>query len=366
VPGSPAWALARTLARIGACPEVIEREPVWRNAGTGMYLPGNATRALRALGLDAHLTGRSVEISRQRFCDHRGRLLRDVDVAGFWRPVGPCLAMHRADLHDLLLEATGALPIHLGQTVDGITQRHGVVSVEYSDGTSGEYDLVVAADGINSAVRRLTFEPTTVPRAVGQVGWRFVVARPPEVTTWSVMLGRRTGFLTLPIADDRVYCYGDTLLARDPDGAERAPAERLTRLFSEFADPAATLLDALDAASEIHFSTIEEVVLDSWVRDRVVLIGDAAHATSPNMAQGAAMALEDALVLGHCLYDIEPIPCALATFEARRRPRTDWVRAQTHRRDHTRYLPPTVRDNVLRVFGRRIMHANYRPLLDDP
>jgi FAD-dependent urate hydroxylase len=364
--GIAGLALARTLARIGACPEVIEREPVWRYAGTGMYLPGNATRALRALGLDARLTGRSVEISRQRFCNHRGRLLRDIDVAALWRPVGPCLAMHRADLHDLLLEATGALPIHLGQTVDRITQRHGVVSVEYSDGTSGEYDLVVAADGITSAVRRLTFEPTAVPRAVGQVGWRFVAARPPEVTTWSVMLGRRTGFLTLPIADDRVYCYGDTLLARDLDGAERAPAERLTRLFSEFADPAATLLDALDAASEIHFSTIEEVVLDSWVRDRVVLIGDAAHATSPNMAQGAAMALEDALVLGHCLHDIEPIPYALATFEARRRPRTDWVRAQTHRRDHTRYLPPTVRDNVLRVFGRSIMHANYRPLLDDP
>ena len=78
------------------------------------------------------------------------------------------------------------------------------------------------------------------------------------------------------------------------------------------------------------------------------------------------MALEDALVLAGCLRDIEPIPYALATFEARRRPRTDWVRAQTHRRDRTRYLPPIVRDNVLRVFGRRIMHANYRPLLDDP
>jgi FAD-dependent urate hydroxylase len=102
------------------------------------------------------------------------------------------------------------------------------------------------------------------------------------------------------------------------------------------------------------------------VRDHVVLIGDAAHATSPNMAQGAAMALEDALVLADCLRDIRAIPDALAAFQARRRPRTDWVRAQTHRRDHTRYLPPTVRDTVLRVLGRRIFHANYRPLLDEP
>jgi len=364
--GIAGLALARMLARIGVSPEVIEREPVWRPAGTGMYLPGNATRALRALGLDAQVACRSVEIPRQRFCDHRGRLLCEVDVAAFWRPVGPCLAIHRAELHQLLLEATGDVPIRLGQAVARVTQRDGGVSIECSDGTSGDYDLLVAADGINSAVRRLTIQPAPVTRPVGQVGWRFVAARPPEVTTWSVMLGRRTAFLTLPISDDRVYCYCDVVLPRDPDGAERAPAERLTQLYSEFADPATTLLDNLDDAADIHVSVIEEVALDCWVRDHIVLIGDAAHATSPNLAQGVAMALEDALVLAHCLRDIRAIPDALAAFEARRRPRTDWVRAQTHRRDHTRYLPPTVRDNVLRVLGRRIFHANYRPLLDEP
>ena len=364
--GIAGLALARMLARIGVSPEVIEREPVWRPAGTGVYLPGNATRALRALGLDAQVACRSVEIPRQRFYDHRGRLLCELDVAELWRPVGPCLAIHRAELHELLLEATGQVPIRLGRTVDRVTQRDGIVSVECSDGTSGDYDLVVAADGINSTVRRLTYQPAPVPRPVGQVGWRFVAARPPEVTTWSVMLGRRTAFLTLPISDDRVYCYCDVVSPRDPDGAERAPAERLTELYSEFASPATTLLDALDDAADIHVSVIEEVALDSWVRNRIVLIGDAAHATSPNMAQGAAMALEDALVLAHCLRDNRAIPDALAAFEARRRPRTDWVRAQTHRRDHTRYLPPTVRNNVLRVFGRKIFHANYRPLLDQP
>ena len=258
------------------------------------------------------------------------------------------------------------MPIRLGQAVDRVTQRDGIVSVECSDGTSGDYDLVVAADGINSTVRRLTSQPAPVPRPVGQVGWRFVAARPPEVTTWSVMLGRRTAFLTLPISDDRVCCYCDVVSARDPDSAERAPAERLTQLYSEFANPATALLDNLDDAADIHVSVIEEVALDCWVRDHIVLIGDAAHATSPNMAQGAAMALEDTLVLARCLRDNRAIPDALAAFEARRRPRTDWVRAQTHRRDHTRYLAPTVRDNVLRVLGRRIFHANYRPLLAEP
>jgi FAD-dependent urate hydroxylase len=225
---------------------------------------------------------------------------------------------------------------------------------------------VIGADGIQSAVRRLIFEPTAVPRPVGQVGWRFLAPRPAEVTTWSVMLGRGTAFLTVPLDSDRVYCYCDVVSPRDHDTLERAPAEPPGELFSEFADPAATLLDGLDTETEIHVSTIEEVALECWAHERIVLIGDAAHATSPNMAQGAAMALEDALVITDCLHRIPAIPDAVAAFQARRRPRTDWVRVQTHRRDHTRHLPAPIRDNVLRFLGRRIFHANYRPLLDQP
>ena len=364
--GIAGLALAPMLARAGVAVEVIEREPAWRPAGTGIYLPGNAARALRALGLEAQVASRAVEIARQRFYDHRGRLLCEVDVAELWAAVGPCLAVHRAELHALLREAADDESIRTGLAVERLAQRDGIVSVEFSDGTSGEYDLVVGADGIQSAVRRLTFGPTAVPQPVGQVGWRFLAPRTPEVTTWSVMLGRGTAFLTLPLAGDRLYCYCDVVSAHGADPAERGPAERLRELFSQFADPAATLLDALDAAADIHVSTIEEVALDRWAHGRVVLIGDAAHATSPNMAEGAAMALEDALVLTDCLHSIPAIPDALAAFQARRRPRTEWVRAQTHRRDRTRYLPPTVRDNVLRLLGRRIFHANYRPLLDQP
>jgi FAD-dependent urate hydroxylase len=364
--GIAGLALARMLARIGVSPELIERETVWRPAGTGIYLPGNAARALRALGLEAQVASRAVEIRRQRFYDHRGRLLSEVDVTQLWAAVGPCLALHRTELHELLLEAAADVPIRMGLAVDGLAQRDGIVTVQFSDGTNDEYDLVVGADGIHSAVRRLTFQPTTVPRPVGQVGWRFIAPRPPEVTTWSVMLGRRTTFLTLPLDGDRVYCYCDAVSRRGHDTPEPSPAERLRQLFSEFADPAATLLGSLDAAADIHVSTIEEVALDSRARDHVVLIGDAAHATSPNMAQGAAMALEDALVLTDCLRDIRAIPNALAAFQAQRRPRTDWVRAQTHRRDHIRYLSPAIRDNIMRHLGRRIFHANYRPLLDQP
>jgi FAD-dependent urate hydroxylase len=356
--GIAGMALAPLLARIGIAVEVIERAPV-SPAGTGIYLPGNTACALRALGLEKKAAARAVEIACQRFYDHRGRLLCEVDVAELWAGVGSCLALHRAELHAVLREAAGDVPIRTGLTIEGLAQRDGVVSVVFSDGTSGEYELVVGADGIHSVVRRLTFGPAAVPRPVGQVGWRFLAPRPPEVATWSVMLGRSTAFLSLPLDEDSVYCYCDVVLPPDHDTPERGPAE----LFSGFAAPAATLLDS---ATDIHVATIEEVALDRWARERVVLIGDAAHATSPNMAQGAAMALEDAIVLTDCLRKISAIPDAIAAFEARRRPRTDWVRAQTHRRDRTRYLPPAIRDNVLRFLGRRIFHANYRPLLGQP
>jgi FAD-dependent urate hydroxylase len=143
------------------------------------------------------------------------------------------------------------------------------------------------------------------------------------------------------------------------------PLDDLDRLFAEFAEPVPAILDTLRGAGPAHRSTIEEVTLDSWMRGRVLLVGDAAHATSPNMAEGAAMALEDGLVLADSLLQHGVTSAALSAFESRRRPRTDWVQAQTHRRDRTRYLPAVVRNATLRALGRRIFLSNYRPLLDE-
>jgi 2-polyprenyl-6-methoxyphenol hydroxylase-like FAD-dependent oxidoreductase len=351
---------ARALAAAGFAPELVEREPAWDHAGTGIYLPGNAARALRALGLERDVVERAVEIANQRFCDAHGRLLLDVDVAALWNGVGPCLALHRADLHAVLLEGAADVPIRMGVAVRALREENGTVAVEFGDESTDEYELVVGADGIHSTVRRLAFGDDAGARPVGQLGWRFVTGCSAEITTWSVMLGHRTAFLTLPIGNDRAYCYCDVAVTSGQDGDED-PA----RLFSGFAPPVPGLLDSVARRESVHRSTIEEVALDEWTHGRIVLIGDAAHATSPNMAQGAAMALEDALVLAECLRRLDTIPAALTAFEAQRRPRTDWVRAQTHRRDRTRYLPTVVRNTVLRAFGRRIFRSNYRPLLDE-
>ncbi|MFF0255561.1 FAD-dependent monooxygenase [Micromonospora zamorensis] len=170
---------------------------------------------------------------------------------------------------------------------------------------------MIGADGVNSAVRRLAFDGQAA-RDLGQYLYRWVAPRVDAGPVWSVQLGRGRHFLTIPISAEQTYCYYN-------DG----PA-------ATFTEPAATRLKALDHDdSTLHSGTNQEVVLDSWSRGRVLLIGDAAHATSPNMAQGAAMALEDAVVLASSLATTDSVVDALRAYEARRRPRTDWVLSQT-------------------------------------
>ena len=253
----------------------------------------------------------------------------------------------------------------MGQTVRRLSQHDDTVAIEFSDNTTARYDLVIGADGIRSTVRQLAVGTGAV-RPVGQLAWRFVTECPPEVTTWTVMLGRGVSFLAVPIGRGRVYCYCDTRT----EGSTGPPGDdavgRLRELLNGFAEPVPTILDTLGPDHIVHTGPIEEVKLTKWSRGSVLLVGDAAHATSPNMAEGAAMALEDGLVLAECLSSESGIAQAVASFEARRQPRNEWVRAQTHRRDRARNLPPLIRDLVLRRWGRNIFHANYRPLLELP
>jgi FAD-dependent urate hydroxylase len=358
--GLAGLALARALRQAGLASEVIEREAGWEVAGTGMYLPANGVRALRALGLEGAVAAQAAEIPRQRLLDHRGRLLADIDLHQLWGDVGSCLALPRADLHRVLREN---VPVRLSRTIRSLEQLDGPVQVTFDDGSPGEFDLVVGADGLRSSVRRLAVDDRP-PIPVGQHSWRFLAACPPQTTTWTVLLGRGTSFLTVPVGGGLVYCYADIATDSATDKPDGDPVGWLRERFAGFAAPVPQLLDQLEDPARIHVAPIEQVAAARWGCGAVLLVGDAAHGMSPNMAEGAALAFEDTLVLAGCLRAATTVSDAMAGFVARRSPRTGWVRAQTHRRDRTRNLPAVLRNLTLRVLGQRIFRSNYHPLLE--
>ncbi|WBB88899.1 FAD-dependent monooxygenase [Verrucosispora sp. WMMC514] len=352
--GIAGLAVARALRLAGFRPDLTDKAPPHDLTDAGLYLPGNAARALRRLDLDGPVRPYGKVVHRQRFLDSTGAPLCEVDLDALWAGVGECRALARSDLHRVLLSGAGGAVRH-GAEVRTIELLPAAVGVTFVDGTRTEYDLVIGADGPRSSIRALAALGGP-PRPAGQVVYRGVVRDGPPVDEWTALLGRRCGFLVVPIGAGRLHCYADEAGTDLPDD----PLARLRDLFGEYGGPVPEVLAALDG---VYATTTDEVELGRWYRGRVLLVGDAAHATAPTLSQGAAMALEDAVVLAESLRAAGSVEAALTAYESRRRPRTRWVQDRTRDRNRTRDVPPALRDPLLRGRGDRIFGEHYRLLL---
>jgi 2-polyprenyl-6-methoxyphenol hydroxylase-like FAD-dependent oxidoreductase len=364
--GIAGLSLAMALRRWDLHPEIVERAEAWGPAGAGLYLIGAATRALGALGLADEAVDKGAVTRVQTFRDHRGNRLAEVDVHRYWQECGPCFGISRAALHRLLAERIAGVPVRFGTSVLALRQEGSGVSVELTDGSSESYDLVVGADGMRSIVRRLTLGDSE-PRFRGQVGWRFIARQTPTSPDgWTVYLGAGGAFLVVPIGPDTVYCYADRMAPTPEAEASGWNVSRLRERFRRFGLPVQEMLGQLALADQPHRSPIEEAAHEAWGRGRVVLIGDAAHAMSPNMACGVAMALEDSLALAEIIAQADGATDVAQALARRRSARVRWVWRQTNQRDRLRRLPSAVRNLVLRGLAGRTYRANYRPLLEPP
>lgn len=338
--------------------EVVERRTGnGRDLGAGLFLPANAVRALEGIGVGNEVAKLAAPVMRQRVQDHRGRLLAEFEVERIWGRVGPCLAITRSALLAVLREFVDATAVRYDTAVTKVADDG---TVTFADGTTGVYDLIVGADGINSVVRRSLFNGPE-PRFLRQMCWRFIAEDTaiPGITDWTARLGAKgRTFLTVQLGGGRVYCYADV---NSP--VPTAPAMDWRALFADFGDPVPRLLEQ---GANAHFSALYESEKTVRTRQDAVVVGDAAHAFSPSMAQGAAMALEDALVLAESLGRGPDVTAALAVFQARRADRVAWVVAQNHRRDRTRNLPTLLRNITLRLAGERLFKANHAPLHASP
>ena len=363
--GIAGLSLAVALRRRGAAAELVERSREWPAVGAGIALHANAVRALRALGLGQAIDAASAPLPRWGFFDRDGRQLCQTDLADLWRETGPCLGITRVRLQQILRTAASEVPCRLGVALTGLTQDGPRARVTFADGSAGEYGLVVGADGIDSAVRRLAVSPAP-PQYADTVSWRSLIpARPPGTDHLMIFTGERCYFGLVPVGDGGTYGFAglDTERFDDPPACR---LERLRQRFADFGGPVRAYLAALRRDDQIHFGPIEWVELPRWHAGRVVLIGDAAHASPPHMGEGGAMAIEDAVVLAGLLHDADTVQDALDRYQARRRPRVDWVQQQSRLAAKAWALPPAIRDAALRERGDQMLRDRYQPLIHTP
>lgn len=359
--GIAGLAARRALLDRGCSVRLVERNRQAGFGGAGLFLPGNGVRAICDLGLRDAFFRISHPVNAQRFFDERERLLTAVDTNAYWKDVAPCRAVRRSDLWQLLAGDSSA--IEYLRIVDISNSDHGC-RVLFDDGKIDDFDLVIAADGVNSTVRTMTFAQDIRPQYVGNVCWRFIVENTCEVNEWSVMLGEDRSLLGKPISARELYLYADLSVEADAIGRFNS-ATPLLPLFGEISGP---LTPALELASQaaIHYAALVRLQLDQWHHNRVVLVGDAAHAAPPSMAEGACLAMEDGLVLAEELLVKPSIELALSQYQRRQKPRADWVHRQCAARDKMRRLPSALRNGLLRVAGGAIYRRSYsllkRPL----
>jgi 2-polyprenyl-6-methoxyphenol hydroxylase-like FAD-dependent oxidoreductase len=312
------------LRRQGIAVDLIEQHPNWAPDGAGITISGPTLRALREIGVVDEVLRVGGHWSAADICDSQGRLQLTVPVmpaleadglpgaAGILRPV-------LADILGRTVREAGAT-VRLGLSFETMTQDEDGVDVRFTDGSAGRYDLVIGADGVNSAVRRWVKPDFPGPRFTGQGSWRAVVPRLRENST--IYMGATTKAGVNPIS--ATHCYLFVLDRRE--GMDFIPPaewpERLAELLEEFGGQIGEIRDGLRAgtlhdARLLYRPLAGHMVDGPWHRGRIVLLGDTVHATTPHLASGAGIAIEGALVLAEELGRRHSLEGALLAYAGR-------------------------------------------------
>jgi 2-polyprenyl-6-methoxyphenol hydroxylase-like FAD-dependent oxidoreductase len=354
--------LATALQRQGFRPELVERSPQWRATGAGIGVLANGMRMLCRLGLDSAVVQGGATLRHWTYCNDRGETLCDTDLEALWGDVGPSVGIERSRLQQVLLSGVATVPARLGIGPTQMIQGVNCVDVAFSDGSRGVYDLVIGADGIHSAVRQLVFDGPP-PRYAGQVVWRSVIpTRPCGLADMTVVMGDGCFFGLVPMGNGHTYGFAGLDAPEPSDDPVEGRLARLRRRFGRLGGPVPEYLAALQCDAQLRYDAIEWVDVERWYTGRVLLIGDAAHASPPQMGQGGCMALEDAVVLSEVLREADTVERTLDAYVVRRRPRTDWVQEQSRAALAAWLLPPVVRNTALCERGAQMMQARFAPL----
>ena len=320
--GMAGMTLGLALKRNGVDCQIVEIRPALSEPGTGITLQGPALRALRTVGVLDPCVARGFPQSFFKTCDASGNVTGTVDLPNLLGHPYPCtIGIMRHVVHEALadeLERLG-VPVGLGTTITALSQDASGVDVEFTDGTKARFDLVVGADGANSAIRDRVFGPQTRPRYTGQMNWRATVNRPPEVLGRYSYFGPtiKSGFN--PVSQNEMYIYLLQNMPERPRWRDEELPAMLRGLLAEFGGTLGRARDEVTDPDKIICRPVFSMIMPKpWHRGRVVLIGDAAHTTTPQLASGATIAIEDAVVLARQLQSGRALETALNDFSEAR------------------------------------------------
>jgi 2-polyprenyl-6-methoxyphenol hydroxylase-like FAD-dependent oxidoreductase len=321
---------ALALQQAGVDTTVYEAAPKYKGLGAGVGLAANAMQGLARLGVMDEVVAvkRGKQLDALVIFDENGREISNMDTRSLSNKYGiNNFVIHRADLHEVLLNHLRAESVILDKRCETVEQVGDKVQVMFTDGSQVTADLLIAADGISSVVRQYLV-PKSIPRYAGYTCWRAVTDNPGikinemiSAETWAPQ--GRVGIA--PLRNNKIYWYACINASQRDEKMRNMTPEKLARHFETVHSPVEAVL-ASTAPEQIIWNDIADLnPLKHFVYGRIVLLGDAAHATTPNMGQGACQAIEDAVVLAQCLKQYTDLAKALNRYEKRRKARTATV-----------------------------------------
>lgn len=326
VVGGGIGGLSATIAlrQAGFDVDVVEKNPAWDVYGVGILQPGNALRALNELGLAREAVAQGHPMFGDTTWTADGQtLIADHEWPPLVEGLPPGNGITRPRLHRIFQSHTlqSGADVRTGVTFAALNDQGGRVEVQFTDGDRRSYDLVVGADGLYSQVRQTVFGAHLKAKYTGQVCWRYNLPRIEALDKIWVFIGETGTAGFCPLAADLMYIL---TIEKPPEGTSlRVPHEGIAAVYrdrlDQFGGSVAEHRHLIVDDDAVVYRPVENVLVPPpWYRGRTVLIGDAAHATSPHCGQGAAQAIEDAIVLTQELSREQPLEAALEAFTGRR------------------------------------------------
>lgn len=317
------------LRQQGIGVDLVEIAPSLAVYGVGIIQPNNTLRALDRIGLAQACVDVGAPFPGWEILDRHGIALMKAPSPNSAAPRFPAVnGITRPQLHKILVEAatSAGVEIRLDCSVVGLNSDVSAVDVAFNNGSTGRYDLVIASDGINSTTRSMVFGDGFEPRFTGQGVWRYNLPRPATMEWGQIWFGSASKVGLVPLSPTMMYMFVVTAEPGNPWHEGPGLADTLRDRIAEYGGLLKELAPLIDDPAQVVYKPMHNVLLPApWHKGRVVVIGDAAHATTPHLAQGAAMAIEDAVLLAELLAGDGTLEQQLDEFSARREPRGKFV-----------------------------------------